>query len=523
MPRVEAEEIGIDVGAGARAVIDVAVTERQRDRRQHRRAEDVAAPVADLPHQSEEHRGADTERGESVGVGRAHRAGGESDRGALHLVEVEVGADREAVGTADVAHGEAGRRTHRRRERGLAATRGAAAVPGRAHVHEVGVQRVQVVGGDAHAFGDAGAIALQDDVGAADQRFEHGAIGVVVEIEHHRLLAVQHLDAGHLRERHEVADRVAFGRLDLDDACALLRQQRGAERRGEERTELDDRHARERRLVTGGVTGCGASGDRRRGELDRGNVVGAERRRRRERELGPALRLRELGRHQVPVLVTDDAVIGDELRVGQGARSRPERVGPHVGFVVEHLEPLVGGARPHCGEQSLPELDPHGGIVREWRVAHRVVGRVERAGAQERLPQAVGGLGELEPLTVGRERDQEPEHEWRVGDERVGVERRCRLERPLVAVGEHEQEPVPRVVGEERMGERDRDRLARTAALAFHQRAEDPLQRVVRGADRAEGRAHEHRTGSWCQQSERRGTADGCHDHRLPALERGEG
>ena len=46
------------------------------------------------------------------------------------------------------------------------------------------------------------------------------------------------------------------------------------------------------------------------------------------------------------------------------------------------------------------------------------------------------------------------------------------------------------------MRERHRDRLADAAALALDESAEDALERVVRGADRAERRAHERGPGS---------------------------
>ncbi len=272
MPRADPEQLGVDVRPGARAVVDIAVGERERHRREHRGPQHVAAAVAHVTDQPEQERGADPEGGEPVGIARPHGAGGEADRRALHFLEGEVGPDRETCGAADVAHREARRRAHRGRERRFATTRRTTAVAGRADVHELGVQRVQVVGAHTHAFGDAGPVSLQHDVGAAHQRLEHDAIGVVVEIEDDRLLALQHLDAGEVGERHQVADGVALRWLDLDHACALLGQERGAERCGEERSELQHRDPGQRRL---GVPRRfrGTIRDRRRDQRGDGVVV----------------------------------------------------------------------------------------------------------------------------------------------------------------------------------------------------------------------------------------------------------
>ena len=189
----------------------------------------------------------------------------------------------------------------------------------------------------------------------------------------------------------------------LIDPGALLGEQGRAERRGEERAELDHGHAVEHGRVTGRSDGAGV-GDRRRGERARRAAVSAPSAGGGARvERGPALGARQPGRHRCPVRIGDDAAVGDELRVLERARSGTERVGPHVGFVVEHLEPLVDGRDAHRREEPLPELAPAPPAppTAARRARLGIVG-VESAAAEERLPEAVGRLRELQPLPVGR-------------------------------------------------------------------------------------------------------------------------
>ena len=64
----------------------------------------------------------------------------------------------------------------------------------------------------------------------------------------------------------------------------------------------------------------------------------------------------------------DDALVLDELRVVEELGAVAEEVGPHVGMLVEDLEPLVVGLRLHAGEGGLPERDPDRGVLGVRRV-----------------------------------------------------------------------------------------------------------------------------------------------------------
>ena len=59
-----------------------------------------------------------------------------------------------------------------RRVRGSVAVRPTGAVPGRAQVHEIGIERAERVGPDAVALGRAGAEPLHHDVDARHQRVD---------------------------------------------------------------------------------------------------------------------------------------------------------------------------------------------------------------------------------------------------------------------------------------------------------------------------------------------------------------
>ena len=132
--------------------------------------------------------------------------------------------------------------------------------------------------------------------------------------------------------------------------------------------------------------------------------------------------------HRTEVGIVDgrDAVVLHELRVVQELGAVAKEVGPHVGILVEDLEPLVVGLRPHARERPLPERDPHRGIVgvRRVLVLRLFEHDVELGDAEERLPQPFARLRELHPPPVGRQSDQETKEQRVVRDEPLVVDGR---------------------------------------------------------------------------------------------------
>ena len=113
-----------------------------------------------------------------------------------------------------------------------------------------------------------------------------------------------------------------------------------------------------------------------------------------------------------------------ELRVVQELGAVAEEVGPHVGMLVEDLEPLVVGLRLHAGEGALPERDPDRGILGVRRVVVLGLGEhgVELGDLEERLPQPFARLRELHPPPVRRQSHQEAEEQRVVRDQPFAVD-----------------------------------------------------------------------------------------------------
>ena len=126
--------------------------------------------------------------------------------------------------------------------------------------------------------------------------------------------------------------------------------------------------------------------------------------------------------------MVDDTAVVHELRMVEQLGAVAEEVGPHVGILVEDLEPLVVGLRPHVGERALPERDPHRGVlgVRRVVVLGLVEHRVELGDREERLPQPFARLRELHPPPVGRQPDEETEEQRVVRHEPLRVDGRRR-------------------------------------------------------------------------------------------------
>ena len=265
----------------------------------------------------------------------------------LHLVELEIGALRDVVDTTDVAVRHTGAGADGRREGRFRAARPLGAVAGRGQVDEVGVHGQQVVGGVAVTLGNARPERLQHDVGAPDQ-VEHDLPTLFRRVvDRHALLALQHLDATHLGERHEVTDGVTVELLHLDDARAEVGEHGGAERRGVEAAELDDGDAGEwRGIGRARPTGVDTSGRARGSRADRRAVLvecrrGCAELRRRRRHPDQRAGLE----HRATLRVDDGlhAAVVRDLRVMEQLGAVAEDLGPHVGLGVERRVPLVEG------------------------------------------------------------------------------------------------------------------------------------------------------------------------------------
>ena len=157
---------------------------------------------------------------------------------------------------------------------------------------------------------------------------------------------------------------------------------------------------------------------------------------------------------------------------------RRKRSRPDVGILVEDLQPLVVGLRPHAGEGALPERDPHRGIlgVRRVVVLRFVQHDVELGDAQVRLPQPFARLRELHPPPVSRQAHHQTKEQGVVRDQPLRVDGRRGAERARVLRREQAHDPVPRVVREHPLHEGGVDALTDTAGLAFVERGEHTLR-----------------------------------------------
>ena len=260
----------------------------------------------------------------------------------------------------------------------------------RVEVHETGIQREQRLVVVTQAINDAGAERLEHRVGSAHELVDDLAAFVARQVDGDALLALQHLDPAGFRERHDRAHRVAVELLDLDDARAVVGEDRRAERGGVERSQLDDRHTRERRLH--GCLGttlrlllpCATTEfravfvQRRRRTLDGGGS-----------RVHPHERTRLCDRSERGVGDRDDLVVVDALRMMEELGAMAEDLGEHIGVVVERLVPLVDGLRPHRVDHRLPELLTEVDVVGARCVLPLRIGEhpLEPERAHERDPQ----------------------------------------------------------------------------------------------------------------------------------------
>ena len=309
--------------------------------------------------------------------------------------------------------------------------------------------------------GDAGAERLQHRVGASHELVDDLASFVGRDVDGDALFPLQHLDRADFGEREDVPDRIAVELFDLDDARAEVGEQRGSVGRGVVGAELEHGDPRQRRDAlrrgcartrarTGGR--CGNLG--RRLLTNRRGVLVETRRRAVELRGGRVHAhewpgLEHLAEHGI--VHGDDALVLDELRVVQELGAVAEQVGPHVGMLVEDLEPLVVGLRLHAGEGRLPERDPDRGILGVRRVVELGLGEhgVEPGDLEEGLPQPFARLRELHPPPVRRQSLPGDGRTTRGSGSAVRCRREARqLERARVLRREQAHDPVPRVVRE---------------------------------------------------------------------------
>ena len=115
-------------------------------------------------------------------------------------------------------------------------------------IDHVGRDRADCLIADAQPASDAGAVALQEDVAVLGQRQHRLAAGLLFQVNDDGLLAAVAGDEGGGAVAAAAAERarpVALRRLDLDDGCAVMAQQHGAERPGQTLGHIDDAQALE--------------------------------------------------------------------------------------------------------------------------------------------------------------------------------------------------------------------------------------------------------------------------------------
>ena len=241
--RADAVKVAIDGRRrGAALVVDQLIGAGVEVGGDHRRHQLLAgaALLAGVQPQQQHRRGG--EGGVHVRVrlvGRHHAPGL-----ALQLVDRQLGAVRQRMSCAHLAHRVAGDRAGDGVERGTARVRAVIAVRRAVQVRQPRVERATRLVIDTEAFRHAGPEVVQHEVRALDELMRDLAPFLALEIERDALLAL----GG--REGEEAAGRetavVAVQRLDFDHARAEVREDAGGVRRGEERGEVDHRHARQR-------------------------------------------------------------------------------------------------------------------------------------------------------------------------------------------------------------------------------------------------------------------------------------
>jgi len=145
-----------------------------------------------------------------------------------------------AVGET-VHRGEAAIAFDQRAEARLVAIASVLAPPRDAHDHQPGVDRMQLCGRQAHILHDARPEALDQNGGCLRQFAYDGAAGIGTQVEGDALLVAAVDLPGRLDTLHPPrAQRVAFGRLDLDDLGAEVGELQGQHVAGHQARQVDD-------------------------------------------------------------------------------------------------------------------------------------------------------------------------------------------------------------------------------------------------------------------------------------------
>lgn len=179
-------------------------------------------------------------------VARVVQGGEETDdevQGAARVVPEEVGGDDgRFAGGADHAEG-AGEGDVADVVAGAVGERAVLAPAGHPAVHQPGVAGVAVPGTDAEALGHAGAVALDEQVGAFDEVEDAGGAVRGFEVDDHRaLVAVGDVVGG------VDPQAGAAGAVHADDVRAQVGEEHGGERARPDPGQLDHAHAGERAL-----------------------------------------------------------------------------------------------------------------------------------------------------------------------------------------------------------------------------------------------------------------------------------
>src|SRR5262249_55987977 len=107
-------------------------------------------------------------------------------------------------------------------------------------VYKLPVARARIRITDAEPLGNANAIVVDQYVRARDQLPRHTLAVFRLQIEADALLAA--VDARRTDAAAHRSERIALWGFDFDDASTEIRKHRCAERRSDDRCELDDRH-----------------------------------------------------------------------------------------------------------------------------------------------------------------------------------------------------------------------------------------------------------------------------------------
>ena len=357
------------------------------------------------------------------------------------------------------------------------------AIRARVDVDDAGVDRPHRLVVDGEALRRLAAHVVQEPVRPSEQPAHHCLALVALEVEDEVLLA---LEGAPTAERVD-AELVAGQRLDLDHARPEVRDQRGPQRRGQPRGEVEHQHAIERER---GRSGCSAV---RRGLGLRcwsrlgqhlGGVFAGPRRRgadggRRLAEVGERPDL--LRRAHQRILDLHDRVERAELREVHRLLRSYEAVARDVA-VGEDLNPLVEALLEHPLEDEQAQFLAGFGLHREGGAgeAWLIVDVLQADGAHPVREQPCGHVCQLHPLAVPA-----------AGDHVREVHRGAAARALDVGVGQPQfdlaGQRAVRVVAAEPLVEGRLDALAQSDSLARPERGDDALHCEVRGAVAAVG------------------------------------